>query len=447
MSGTRREDRLHELVALVREGRIEAFIARAWSLEPADLADVLASLDDAERVALVRVLPPELSSQALVEMPEESHAEDTLAALDPAQAAEIVEELDDDDAADLLGELEPDQQERILAAVEGRHDVDRLLRYDEETAGGLMTTYLVTVTDLDTVGFALEAIRRQAEEVEDVAEIFVVDSARRLVGMLPFNELVLNPPTRLVREVMASADVRVGPSEDQEEVARQMARYNVPSIPVVDSTGRLLGKVTYDDVIDVAEAEATEDLLRFGGVSPAEGLTASWSAAVRSRLPWLYVNLLTAFLAAAVVYFFKGSIERLAVLAVWMPIVAGMGGNAGTQALAVTVRRLSLGYAPQPRTRDILTKELLVGLINGAAIGVVIALVAVLLGEPWRMGLVVFLAMSLNLLVAGFAGAFVPVLLERLGADPAVASSVFVTTFTDVCGFGLLLGLATVVLL
>ena len=345
MSSAQQEGRLSELVALVREGRTEAFIERAWSLEPADLADVLASLDDDERVALVKVLPPELSSQALVEMPEESHAEETLAALDPEQAAEIVEELEDDDAADLLGELAPHQQERILAEVQDRDDVDRLLRYDEETAGGLMTTYLVTVTDLDTVGFALEAIRRQAEEVEDVGEIFVIDSARRLVGMLPFNQLVLNPTTRLVRDVMESAEVRVGPDEDQEEVARQMARYNVPSIPVVDSAGRLLGKVTYDDVIDVAEAEATEDLLRFGGVSPEEGLSASWSAAVRSRLPWLYVNLLTAFLAAAVVYFFNssngvearcGSLGERPVMATWSGVrsikAPKLAGGAKTRA-------------------------------------------------------------------------------------------------------------------
>jgi magnesium transporter len=442
-----REARLEELVALVREGHTSAFVERAYDLEPADLADVLAALDDDERIRLVKALPAELSSQALVELPEHEHAEETLAALDPGQAAEIVEELEDDDAADLLGELEPEQAERILAEVEDRGEVDRLLRYDEESAGGLMTTYVVTVTDTDTVALALEAIRRQAEDADDVAEIFVVDTGRRLVGTLPFKHLVLSPPTRLVREVMESADVRVGPDVDQEEVARQMARYNVPSVPVVDASGRLLGRVTYDDVIDVAEAEATEDLLRFGGVSPDEGLGATWSSAVRSRLPWLYVNLLTAFLAAAVVYFFKGSIERLAVLAVWMPIVAGMGGNAGTQALAVTVRRLSLGHGPATRLREIINKELLVGMVNGAAIGVVIALVAVLLGEPWRLGVVVFLAMSLNLFVAGFAGSFVPVALERLGADPAVASSVFVTAFTDVCGFGLLLGLATMVLL
>ena len=439
--------RLDELIALVRERHLETFIARAWDLEPADLADVLAALDEDERMEVVRILPVELSSQALAELPDEAHAEEMLAALDPEQAADIVDELEDDDAADLLGDLEPHQQERILASVEDRTDVDRLLRYDDESAGGLMTTHLVTVTDLDTVGLALEAVRRQAEDVDDVTEIFAVDTARRLVGLLSFKQLVVTPPGRLVRDVMDDADVRVSPEEDQEQVARLMARYNVPSVPVVDPSGRLLGRVTYDDVIDVTEAEATEDLLRFGGVSPDEELGARWTIAVRSRLPWLYVNLLTAFLAAAVVYFFKGSIERVATLAVWMPIIAGMGGNAGTQALAVTVRRLSLGQVPVSRLREVIRKEILVGLFNGIAIGVVISLVAVLLGEPWRLGLVVFLAMGLNLFVAGFAGSFVPVLLERMGVDPAVASSIFVTTLTDVCGFGLLLGLGTVLLL
>ena len=441
------ENHLEELVLLVREGRIETFVQRAWALEPADLADVLASLDEDERLALVRALPAELSSQALVELPADAHAEDIVAALDTEQAAEIVDELQDDDAADLLGELEPEEQERILAGVEDRAGVDRLLRYDEETAGGLMTTYLVTVTDLDTVGLALEAVRRQAEDVDDVTEIFVVDTARRLVGTLSFKRLVVTPQVRLVRDVMEDADIRVGAEVDQEEVARIMSRYNMVALPVVDSTGRLLGRVTYDDVSDVSEAEATEDLLRFGGVSPDEELSARWSSSVRSRLPWLYVNLLTAFLAAAVVLFFKGAIERLTTLAIWMPIVAGMGGNAGTQALAVSVRRLSLGQFPADRSRSIITKEIQVGVINGIAIGIVVAGVSVLVGESWRMGLVVFLAMSGNLLVAGFAGSFIPVFLDRLEIDPAIASSIFVTTFTDVCGFGLLLGLATAILL
>ncbi|MDX2207069.1 MAG: magnesium transporter [Gemmatimonadales bacterium] len=441
------ENRLEELVSLVREGHTSAFIERAWNLEPADLADVLATLDEDERLALVRVLPPELSSQALAEMSGDSHPEETLAALDPVQAAGIVEELEDDDAADLLGELEPEQQERILAEVEDRRDVDRLLRYDDETAGGLMTTALVTVTELDTVGFALEAVRRQASDVVDVTEIFVVDTARRLVGTLSFKQLVVSGPEAQVRDVMEDAEIRVVPDEDQEDVARLMARYNVPSVPVVDASGRLLGRVTYDDVIDVTEAEATEDLLRFGGVSPDEELGGRWSSAVRSRLPWLYLNLLTAFMAASVVYFFEATIEQITALAIWMPIIAGMGGNAGTQSLAVTVRRLSLGQVPADRLRAVIQKEMLVGIINGLAIGLVVSLVSLLIGAQWRLGLVVFLAMTGNLFVAGTAGSFVPVLLERMGIDPAIASSIFVTTLTDICGFGLLLGLASVLLL
>jgi magnesium transporter len=435
------------MVALAREGRTEAFLKRAWEIEPADLADVLSALDEDERLALVRILPPELSSQALIEMPSDDHPEELVAALDPEHAAEIVEELEDDDAADLLGEMEPEEQERILAEVEDRSGVDRLLRYDDETAGGLMTTSVVIVTDVDTVGLALEAVRRQAEDVDDVMEVYVVDAERRLVGLLTFKQLVLSAPERLVRDGMEPAVARVSTDVDQEEVARIMGRYNLPSIPVVDELGRLLGRITYDDVIDVAEAEATEDLLRFGGVSPDEELGGGWSSAVRSRLPWLYVNLVTAFLAAAVVRLFQDSIGALPALAVWMPIIAGMGGNTGTQALAVSVRRISLGLVPASRMRSIIAKEALVGVINGLAIGIVIGGVAVLLGESWRFGLVTFLAMTGNLLVAGTAGSFIPVFLERLGVDPAIASSIFVTTFTDVCGFGLLLGLATAILL
>ena len=438
---------LEELVALVREGHLEAFIARAYDLEPPDLADVLASLDDDTRLSLVRALPPELSSKALVEMPADQHPESIVAALDATQAAEIVDELEDDDAADLLGGLSPAERERILAGLPEHADLDRLLEYGEETAGGLMTGQVVTVMQLDTVGLALEAVRRQAEDLQDVGEIFVIDGQRRLVGRLAFKHLVVNAAGRLVREVMDPAPMSVPPEEDQEQVARLMARYDLPALPVLDTSGRLLGQITPDDVIDVTQAEATEDLLRFGGVSPDEELGARWRAAVRSRLPWLYLNLLTAFLAASVVFFFQGAITRLTTLAVWMPIIAGMGGNAGTQALAVSVRRISLGQVPVGRARSLILKETLVGLMNGLAIGVVVAGVSVLVGQPWRLGLVVFLAMTGNLLVAGMAGASIPVLLERLEIDPAVASSIFVTTFTDVCGFGLLLGLATVMLL
>jgi magnesium transporter len=442
-----RDETIERMVKLVRTGELPVFVRRASQIEAADLADVLSALEEQERLAAVEALPPEVSSHALAEMPEEAHAGETLAALDPERAAEIVEELEDDDAADILGELPVADQERILQEVEDRADLDRLLRYDEETAGGRMTTHTVTVYETDTVEQALDRIRRQAEEVADFYQIFVVDHDRRLVGILPFKDLIISRPDRVVGTFMADADTTVPPTLDQEEVARLMARYNLPSVAVVDEHGRLLGRVTFDDVIDVVEAETTEDLLKFGGVSPDEELAAGWDVAVRSRLPWLYVNLATAFLAGGVVYFFQGTVQRTVTLAVWMPVIAGMGGNAGTQALAVTVRRLALGLIPGHQFVRVVGKEVLVGMINGLAIGIVVGIVAALIGEGSRLGLVVFLAMSGNLLVAGFAGAFIPIVLERLGVDPAIASSIFVTTFTDVCGFLLLLGLAGALLL
>jgi len=436
------DDKVARMVDLVRTGEITVFVRRAHEFEPADLADVLSALDDRDRLMAVQALPPELSSQALAEMPEAEHAESTLAALAPEQAAEIVEELDDDDAADMLGELPAADQERILSTLEHRADVERLLRYDEETAGGRMTSHTVTVLDTATVAEALDEIRRQAAEVEDFYQVFVVDGARRLVGTLPFKDLVISRPERPVRDFMEPADVSVSPDADQEDVARILARYNLPSVAVVDDAGRLLGRITFDDVIDVVEAETTEDLLKFGGVPAGELLAAGWREAVRSRLPWLYVNLLTAFLAGGVVYVFQGTVQRTVALAVWMPIIAGMGGNAGTQALAVTVRRLALGQMPRHLFARVVGKEVLVGVVNGLAIGGVVGLVAAVMGDQSRLGLVVFLAMTGNLLVAGFAGGFVPVVLERNRIDPAIASSIFVTTFTDVCGFLLLLGLA-----
>lgn len=434
---------VNEMVARLRSGALDAFAARASELEAADLADVLSALDEDERVIAVQTLPPEVSSQALIEMPEEEHAGETLAALEPERAAEILEELADDDAADILGELEPSEQERILAEVEDaeRADVEKLLVYDAESAGGLMTTRIVTVPDTSTVAEALDEIRRQSEEIEDFYEVFVTDTRRNLVGVLPFKAVAINPPAREVREVMEPADIRVGPEEDQENVARLMARYNLASIPVTDEGGRLLGAVTFDDVTDVVEAETTEDILKFGGVSPSEELGGTWQSAVRSRLPWLAVNLVTASAGATVVHTFSSAIQTLGWLAVFMPVVAGMGGNTGTQALAVTVRRLALGQVALGQRASIVGKELLVGAINGSAIAAVVATVGWLAVGP-QFGLVVFAAMIGNLAVAGFAGAFVPLLLEKLGVDPAIASSIFVTAFTDMCGFFLLLGLA-----
>ena len=435
---------IEALIAIFRSGQTEAFQRMASELDSADLADVLAELQDDERLEAVRILPPEISANALAALPEDVHAEETLAALDPEQAADIVEELEDDDAADLIGELEPEEQERILGRVEeeDRAEVEHLLRYDEETAGGIMTTHLVTVRKSDTANQALAKIRQQADEVEDFYQVFVVDGMERLAGILPLKALVLSAPGRPVREIMEGADNTVLPDLDQEEVARVMARYDLPAVPVVDADGKLLGRVTFDDVSDVMEEEHTEDLLRFSGVAADEGLAVALKSAVRTRLPWLFLNLFTAFLAAAVVLYFKDEIQRTVLLAALMPVIAGLGGNAGTQALAVTVRRLALGLISQRHGLEAVAKEALIGATNGLAVGVAIALVTLAMGEDPRLGLLVFLAMTFNVFVAGTAGAFIPIVLVKAGIDPAIASSVFVTTLTDIVGFAFLLGLA-----
>jgi magnesium transporter len=439
---------LHEeLQQLAEDGKVVRFLARSRHLHPSDLSDVLAALEEDVRIRLVEALPPEVVSDALAEMEEEEHPEEVLAALEPEQAADIVEELDVDDAADLISELPTDKAARILASVAGRADIERLLRYDEESAGGRMNPEVVAVRDTASAAEAIDEIRKQAEEVEEFYQIYCVNEEHVLVGIVPLQRLVVAKPETPVEEIMEPPLATVTPDVDQEEVAQLIARYNTPSIPVVSLGGKLLGRITFDDVMDVVEAEATEDILKFGGAPPEEQLAGTWHQAVRNRLPWLYLNMFTASLAAVVVYIFRDTIERLLVLAAIMPIIAAMGGNAGTQALAVTVRRIAVGMTPAGKGIQVVGKEFLVGLVNGVAVGAVTGLVAVPFGLGWQFGVVVTLAMWGTLVLATTAGALIPLMLQKLGLDPAVASSVFVTALTDVVGFFLLLGLAAMLLL
>lgn len=441
-------ERLHELIARGDEDALREFLS---DFHPSDLADLIEELEDEERAFVFSVLAddPALAAEALAEMEWEEHPEESLAAMEPEQMAAVLAELSDDDAADLIGELEPAEQDRVLAELplEDAGDIRQLLEYDEESAGGIMTTELVVVPEHLTAAQAIEEVRRQAQEVGELYSIFVVDGGNRLVGTLSLKALVTAGPDARVGELAEEVVASVGPATDQEEVGRIVARYNLTVVPVVDTLGHLLGGVTFDDVLDIIEAETTEDILRFGGVSQEEEIRGGWWDAVRSRLPWLYVNLLTASFGLAVVLYFEETIEGLPILAALMPVVAGMGGNSGTQALAVTVRRLALSEESPERRWGVVGKELLVGLGNGLAIGLTVALLAVVVrGDAW-LGVVVMTAMWMNLTVGSFAGAFVPIVLERLGVDPAIASSMFVTALTDMVGFFLLLGLATQLLL
>ena len=433
--------------ALVAERALAEASALVAELHASDLADLLERLDEGSQIALLSTLPVELASEALAEMEEGEERGHLLAALEPKKSAELIEELADDDAVDLMGELEPPEQQKILEALseETADDLVDLMQYDEETAGGLMTTELVAVEGSLTAADALIQVRHQGREVEDFYTVFVIDADRRLLGTLRLDDLVIADPDESIETMVEEPVATVGPDEDQEDVGRLIARYNLASIPVVTPAGVLLGRITFDDVIDVIEAEQTEDILRLAGVNDEDELKNSWKASVRTRLPWLALNLLTASAAASVILVFEDVIEQVLTLAFLAPIIAAMGGSSGTQSLAITIRRLTIEGPGS--TRGFVMKEILIGLVIGGVLGTGIAVLALLVNGDPMLGLVVMLAMWGNQIVAGFAGAFVPATLDRMGVDPSVASSVFVHTLTDLCGFFLLLGLASKLLL
>jgi magnesium transporter len=438
------ESNVERVRHLLKEGEEDRLRAYLQDFHPSDLADLIEALEDDERTLVLGVLPLEVAAESIAEMEEEEHPEEILIA-DPERVAE----LSDDDAADLIGDLPLEKQREVLARLPLTEagELRELLAYDEESAGGIMTTEVVAVQENAGVTEAIAEIRRQVAEGEDFYTVFVVDDLGRLRGTVSFQDLIISKPTTPIREITEPPVAVVPATMDQEQVARIMSRYNLVSVPVVDPLDRLIGRVTFDDVMDIVEAETTEDILRLVGASTEEQLKGGVFDAIRNRLPWLTVALFTTSIAAAVIYTFRDTVEEIVILAAIMPVIAAIGGNAGTQALAVTVRRLALSSERSGAWR-VVTKELAVGLVNGAAIGLLAAVIGTLLPEgSLVLGGVVLLSMWGNLIVAGFAGAFVPVFLERLGVDPAVASSVFFTALTDIFGFFLLLSLASGILL
>ncbi|MEJ2204162.1 MAG: magnesium transporter [Gemmatimonadota bacterium] len=446
-------EEIKERLAEIRsDGEVEDVREALAELHPSDLADLVEDLDEDSQVLLLSALPAEVASEALAEMEEGEERAELLAALEPARGAELLHELADDDAVDLIGELDPEERRRILSQLprEEAGELSDLLGYGEETAGGLMTTDLVAVQSSLTAQEALEQVRVLGREVEDFYTVFVVDARRRLLGTVGLDALVTAELAEAVERLVEPIVASVLPDVDQEEVGRLIGRYNLASMAVVTSEGELLGRITFDDVIDVIEAEQTEDILLMAGMGgDEEALRYTAWESVRARIPWLVANLATAALASGVVYLFSDTIQAAVILAAVMPIVAGMGGNAGSQAVAVTVRSLALEGHSSPRVAlaSRVGREVTVGVINGAVLGAVVATLAVMVGGDPRLGLVVLLAMWGNLIVAGFLGSAVPTVMDRLGVDPAVSSSMFVTPFTDLCGFLLLLGLATRLLL
>jgi len=400
-----------------------------------------------EAVAILRGLPAEKAADVLAEL-DRAEAHDLLQALTAPEVANLLEEMPHAEAADLAAELAPEQRAEVLAEMPAKDSaqVAALLRYPEDSVGGIMSDRCIALNAEQTVGECLEFLRQRAHTAEefadDVSYLYVVDAGQRLVGVVPLRELLFRRPERRIGDIMKREVRFVRATDDQETTARLFQQYHYLALPVLDKAGRLVGVVLANQVIDVLKQEVTEDMQLMVGLSGEERAYTPWHRAIKRRLPWLYINLATGFLAGAVVQLFESTIARWTALAVFLPIVAGQGGNAGTQTLTVIIRGMALGEISAGEGRRALFKETMLGLCNGLAIGLVVGVV----GYFWKgsplLGVVVGLAMLLNMLAAALAGVLVPYSLKACKIDPALAASIFVTTVTDVAGFFFFLGLA-----
>lgn len=416
-------------------------------LHPADQADLIERLDAEDRAALIGAMGAAFDPEVLVYL-DDTVREEILAHLDEAQIARFLSVLDSDDAVDLIGELDEEEQARILQAVPAKDRVilEQGLTFPEYSAGRLMQREMVVVPAHWTVGQTIDFLRTVRDLPDDFYAIYAVDPAHRPVGELVLSHLLRAKRPIRVFDIMRKDFRRVPVMMDQEEVALLFRQYGLVAAPVVAEDERLLGVITVDDVVDVIDEEAEEDLMRLGGVSEVDLYGTLWDTA-KARFPWLLVNLVTAVAASLVIGLFENTIHTVVALAVLMPIVASMGGNAGTQTLTVAVRALAMRDLDTRNALKFVAKETLAGSLNGLAFAVLVGGVSILWFGNWKIAWIMGLAMVLNLLVAGLVGTLIPLGLQRIKVDPAVASGVFLTTVTDVVGFFVFLGLATLVLL
>jgi magnesium transporter len=443
-----KEDRLRpdfvaRVLDLVEAGDHETARALVEPLHPADVADLIELAAGDEREGLVAALAEIVDADVYAELNE--HVRETLIdEMEPKQVADLAGQLDTDDAVAIIEDLEEDEQRAVLSAMEpdDRAAVEEALTYPEETAGRLMQRDLIAVPEHWKVGQVIDYLRSSDELATDFWEVFVVSPDHHPIGTCKLSTILRSPRATLVRDIMMEEQTLIPADMDQEEVALRFQKYALISAAVVDGSGRLVGMITVDDVVHIIQEEAGEDVLLLSGAGEGD-INEPLIDTYKERVRWLAANLMTALVASAVIRFYEDSIERLAVLAVLMPIVAGVGGNAGTQTLAVTVRAIATNQLTGSNRWRAVGREFRVAILNGVTIALLIGVgVALVLQSP-SLGGVIAAAMMFNIIVAGLAGVLVPLMLERAGTDPAVASSVFVTMVTDSMGFLAFLGLAT----
>ncbi|SIO17546.1 magnesium transporter [Parasphingorhabdus marina DSM 22363] len=411
-------------------------------LHNADIADLFELVDEDERAPLAAALGDLVSADVLAEMNEHVR-EDLIEILEPGQIADLTEQLETDDAVAIIEDLKEGEQKAVLAELdaEDRAVIETALTYPEETAGRIMQRDLVAVPEHMNVGQLIDYLREHDDLTTEFWEIFVVDPAHKPVGTCQLSWILRTPRDIAVSDVMKREQTLVPADMDQEEVALRFQKYNLISAAVVDEDGRLIGMITVDDILHIVEDEASEDVLLLSGAGEGD-INEPIRESYRARVRWLIANLATALLASFVISIFGAAIEQMVALAILMPIVASIGGNAGTQTMAVSVRALAMNELTRSNTRRIIGREFRIALLNGGTVAVLVGIGTALIFANPMLGGVIAAAMLVNIVIAGFAGIFVPVMLDRLHQDPALASSVFVTMITDTMGFLAFLGFA-----
>ena len=412
-------------------------------IHPADVLDLLHDNEDDFFKILKRL--PDWFIAAILEEEDDEEKYEILKKFSENKQKKILGEMSSDELTDLVGVLDEEEIKDVLKKIneEDRKDVYKLLSYEPDTAGGIMATEFVSIRENKTIEKTLKYLQKEAPDAESAYYLYVINKENVLKGVVSLRDIVCNDFDTKISEITNTNVISVPYYMDQEEVAIKFEKYGFMTMPVVDENNKILGIVTVDDIVEVMQEETTEDIHRLGGVDEEEKVDGSLRDSIKSRLPWLIVNLITAILAASVVGVFEGTISQVVTLATFMPIVAGMGGNAGTQSLTIVVRGIALGELDKDNGMRIFIKELLVGLTTGIVIGAIIAVLGFMWERNFVFGIVIGLAMILNMMVATMSGFIVPVILKKLKVDPALASAVFVTTVTDVLGFFFFLGLAT----
>ena len=438
------ETQLAQLDRALDAGTLADVAGIVGDLSPGDAAHLITSYPPRVRQVLWSLLEAEQEAEVLNELPEELRNQ-FLVEMEPQALASIVGQLDDDDVADILHDLPESITEQVLAIMDeaDRSRIATVLAFPDDVAGGLMSTDTITIRADLTLDVVMRYLRRHAEIPENTDSLVVVNRDDRFVGILPIRTLLVADPQQSVREMMVTSRDAIPAQLDAAEVARLFERNDWISAPVIDEQGRLLGRITIDDVVDVIREEADHSLTSLGGIADDEDTFSTVLQTAPRRALWLGVNLITAFVAASVINMFQDTIEKVVALAVLMPIVASMGGIAGTQTLTVLIRGIAMGQLNSRNQPWLVGREAMVGLFNGTLWALVVAIAASLWFQDWTLALIIGAAMVINLLTAGVAGALIPLALRGWGIDPALAGGVLLTTVTDVVGFLAFLGLAT----